>query len=164
MRLFVAENAPHRARQRRVLQGDLSQNAIVAGAVRPHPTVLGDVLGSQRQHDQLVDAGKVFHELPGVFSAAETFVDEDGELIRGFCPQQLEAGAAARAVVVRGHRSRLRRTPDTGLAGPTVSAYAERGMSLCSAGVAVLTEHGEDAIEILNGREIDADLAFSCCQ
>ena len=56
VRVGVAEQAPDGARERRVLEGDLAQHAVVTRGVRSRAAVLGDVLGAEREDDQLVDA------------------------------------------------------------------------------------------------------------
>lgn len=160
VRLVVAQNAPHSAREGGVVERDLPKYPVVPRSREANAPVFDDVLGPQREDDELVDTRQIFHEVPRIFSAAQPFVNEDGEFIGGFGTQQLEAGTAARALVVRGHQSSLRVGSGGRPGQGSLSAYAEEGITFRSARVPFLAERGEDSIQILNRGEINADLAF----
>ena len=110
VRVRVAEQPPHRAGERRVLEGDLPQHPVVARGVGSRAAVLGDVLGAQHEDDELVDRREVLHEVPRVFAGAQALVDEHRKLIGRLGPEKLETGPAALGLVVRRHSSSVRRS------------------------------------------------------
>jgi len=90
---LLTEHVPDRGGQCGILQRDLAQYAVVARCVGPHAVIRGDVLGSEEVDDEFVDARKVFHEVPGILTGAESLLDQDGELIRGLRAKDFETGA-----------------------------------------------------------------------
>ena len=109
VRAAVAEQAPHRPRERRVLQRDLAQHAVVPRGVRARAAVGGDVLGAQREARRARRrSGRSSMNSHGSSPAAQSLVHEHREFVGGLGPQQLETGPAARGLIVRRHSSSLR--------------------------------------------------------
>lgn len=132
-----------------MLQRDLAQHSIIASDGRAKAPVARNVFCPQRENDEFVDGRQVFHEFPRVFTEANPLFDQHGQFIRRLGSQNLEACAARKGGLI-GHLSRLRR--------PTRRGSAFAGLQRAELRLAEITE---DAVEILNRRKIDLDLAFS---
>jgi hypothetical protein len=112
VRVRVAEETPHGACQRRVVEGDLAEHAVVPRRRRASAAVGRDVLSAQGEDDELIDRREILHEVPRIFTVAQSLVHEHGELVGRLRAEQLETRPPAGGVVVMRHHSSLNAPSD----------------------------------------------------
>ena len=112
VRVGVSEQPPDGAGQRRVVQGDLPQHTVVPRRIGSRSAVGHDVLGSQGEDHELIDARQILHEIPRVFAVPQPLVHQHRQLVSGLRAQEFETGPPAGSVVTRRHCTSLRAVSD----------------------------------------------------